>query len=314
MTAADRISGIHHVTAIADGPAENVAFYTDVLGLRLVKQTVNFDDPSMYHLYYGNETGDPGTALTFFANGSMRPGQAGTGQATAIGFTVPPGTLDFWEDRLADHGVDTDPIQERFDEHVLGLRDPDGQRLELVTGTSDVEPWDAGPVPVEHAIRGFHSVTLQSADHTATVEVLETLGFEHVEDEGGRRRYRAAGSGAAVLDIRTDPAERGVPGAGTIHHVAVRAEDDQHQEVLAERVEELGLHVTDQKDRRYFRSVYFREPGGILFEIATDGPGFTRDESVDELGSSLRLPPWLEDRHEAIVDGLPPLAPPREAE
>lgn len=314
MTAVDRLSGIHHVTAIAADPRENVAFYTDVLGLRLVKRTVNFDDPSMYHLYYGNEMGDPGTALTFFANGSMRAGQPGTGQATAIGFTVPEGSLPFWEDRLTDYGVDTDDVHERFDERVLPFGDPDGQRLELVTGTTDIEPWGDGPVPAEHAIRGFHGVTLQSADHTATTEVLETLGFEHVGDNDGRRRYRAAGSGAAVLDIRTAPAERGVPGAGTIHHVAVRAEDDESQQAWKERVKDLGLHVTDQKDRRYFRSVYFREPGGILFEIATDGPGFTRDESVDQLGSDLRLPPWLEDRREEIVDRLPSLVPPREAE
>lgn len=314
MTAADRTAGIHHVTAIAADPVENAAFYTEVLGLRLVKQTVNFDDPSMYHLYYGNERGDPGTALTFFANGSMRAGKPGAGQATAIGLTVPPGALDFWQERLADHGVDTDGIRERFDERVLPFRDPDGQQLELVTGTTDIEPWEEGPVPVDRAIRGFHSVTLQSADHTATAEVLETLGFEHIDDDTGRRRYRGAGSGAAVLDIRTAPEERGVPGAGTIHHVAVRAEDDEDQLALKERVEDLDLRVTDQKDRRYFRSVYFREPGGILFEIATDGPGFTRDESVDELGSSLRLPPWLEDRRNEIVGRLPSLPSRQEAE
>jgi len=297
----DNVDGIHHVTAIASDPRVNAQFYTEVLGLRLVKRTVNFDDTSTYHLYYGDETGTPGTVLTFFPFGGARRGRPGRGQATATAFVVPEGSLDYWADRLEAEGLDVAAPTERFDERVLPFADPDGQPLELVAGESDIEPWSDGPVPDERAVRGFHGVTLRSTDPEATGSVLEAMGYERDGEDGDRRRYRTAGERATVVDLRTDEGDtRGAPGVGTVHHVAFRTPDDESQSAWRERLSEMGLSVTPQKDRQYFRSIYFREPGGVLFEIATDGPGFTRDESVAELGSGLKLPEWLEADRERI--------------
>jgi len=300
-------AGIHHVTAIASDPTENVRFYTEALGLRFVKRTVNFDQPSTYHLYYGDETGTPGTIMTFFSSADGRDGRVGRGQVGATAFTIPEGSVDYWTDRLDDRGIDFDAPERRFDETVIRLRDGDGQPLELVAGDSDVEPWDDGPVPAEHSIRGFHGVTVDSMDAEVTANVLDALGYERAESDGERTRYRA-GERAGVIDLldRTD-GPRGTQGVGTVHHVAVRAADDDAQAAMADRLTEMGLSVTEQKDRRYFRSVYSRDPGGILFEIATDDPGFTRDESVADLGSSLKLPPWLEGDREEIETQLPEL-------
>jgi len=299
------------VTSIAEDPSENVSFYTDVLGLRLVKRTVNFDDTSTYHLYYGDEQGTPGTSLTFFASGRGRDGTVGRGQATATAFVVPPGSLAYWQDRLAAHGVAHEPPRDRFDGRVLPLWDHDGQPLELVTGEGEIEPWAGGPVPEEHAVRGFHSVTLHPIEPDSTAEVLAMLGYELVAETDGRRRYAAGSDRAGLLDVRVDDGEQGIQGVGTVHHVAFRTADDGTQAAWRERAADLGMRVTEQKDRRYFRSIYFREPGGVLFEIATEVPGFTRDESVEELGSELRLPPWLEGDRERITDRLPAI---REAE
>lgn len=303
------VSGIHHVTAIASDPGENVTFHTDVLGLRLVKQTVNFDNPGTYHLYYGDELGTPGTIVTFFPFDSGRPGRVGRGQTSATAYVVPEGSFAYWQERLENHGVEVGDAVERFDARVLPFTDHDGQPYELVTGESDVEPWDGGPVPAEHAIRGFHGATLDSLAPSSTGTVLETLGYEQVAAEGNRTRYRGTGERATVVDVLDRPdGERGVQGTGTVHHVAFRTPDDESQEQLREEITALGLNVTSQKDRQYFRSVYFRERGGVLFEIATDGPGFTRDEERETLGSSLKLPPWLEDDREAIERQLPPLS------
>ncbi len=299
--------GLHHVTAVASDPQRNVDFYTEVLGLRLVKQTVNFDETSTYHLYYGNETGTPGTVLTFFPFEGAHQGRPGKGQATATGFVVPESAVDYWVDRLTAHDVAVDDPVERFDETVVRFEDPDGQPLELVTGETDVEPWADGPVPVDDAIRGFHGVTLEPLDSEATGTVLETLGYEQVRTEANRVRYRVPGERASVVDLRTDGGERGQPGAGTVHHVAFRTPNDETQDAWRERLSDAGLFVTTQKDRQYFRSIYFREPGGVLFEIATDGPGFTRDESVPALGTNLKLPPWLESDRERLEERLPEL-------
>ena len=321
--------GIHHVTAIAGDPGRNVEFYTDVLGLRLVKKTVNFDDKFTYHLYYGDETGTPGTVLTFFPFEEARAGRPGRGQTTATAFVVPEGAVDYWVDRLESHDLDVDPPEKRFGRRVVPFLDPDGQPLELVEGESSVEPWDGGPVPAKHAIRGFHGVTLHTTDPDATASVLETLGYERVASEGSRVRYRAGGENggsddgatgdgttgdgtasgaradaetgrAAVVDLLTGAGERGVEGVGTVHHVAFRTPDDETQERWRDELSAAGLGVTRQRDRRYFRSIYFRDPGGVLFEIATDGPGFTRDEDVESLGSDLKLPPWLEEERELL--------------
>ena len=304
----DRTDGVHHVTAISGDPQATVDFYTGVLGLRLVKKTVNFDDPSTYHLYFGDETGSPGTVLTFFPFGGTGRGRVGKGQASATAFSIPGGSVDYWVDRLDDLDVDRDEPTERFGETVLSFRDGDGQPIELVEAESPVEPWADGPVPAEHAIRGVHGVTLLPARPDATGDVLEHLGYEREDSEGAFTRYRAAGDRAAVVDVR-DPGDAisGRQGAGTVHHVAFRTPDDESQSAWRERLSEAGLGVTPRKDRQYFRSIYFREPGGVLFEVATDGPGFTRDEDVADLGTGLKLPPWLEEDREFLAERLPPI-------
>ena len=304
----DGTEGIHHVTAISSDPQETVDFYTDVLGLRLVKKTVNFDDPSTYHLYFGDEAGSPGTILTFFPFGGGNRGRVGKGQATATGFVVPAGSLEYWTERLDVRDVDADEPVERFGERVLAVRDGDGQPVELVETDSPGEPWADGPVPAEHAIRGFHGVTLQSARPEATGQVLSHLGYQREAEEGDRVRYRTGGDRAAVVDLHrpADPMP-GRQGAGTVHHVAFRTPDDDSQFAWRDRLIDEGLHVTGQKDRQYFRSIYFREPGGVLFEIATDGPGFDRDEDLESLGSELKLPPWLEEDREFLEERLPPV-------
>ena len=308
-------AGLHHVTSIASDPQANVDFYTDVLGLRLVKKTVNFDDTFTYHLYYGDERGSPGTALTFFPFENGSPGRVGRGQTSATAFVVPAESVDYWLDRFDSKGVEHDAPRERFGETVVSFRDHDGQPLELVAGESDVVPWADGPVPADHGLRGFHGVTLDSLDSERTGEILELLGYERVDEAGERTRYRAASDRAAVVDVLDRPdAPRGREGVGTVHHVAFRAPDEETELAWREALVEAGQNVTPQKDRQYFQSVYTRDPGGILFEIATDGPGFTRDESVAELGTSLKLPPWLEADREMIEGQLPPVdTPAREA-
>jgi glyoxalase family protein len=304
--------GLHHVTSIASDPQQNVDFYTEALGLRLVKRTVNFDDKYTYHLYYGDEVGSPGTVLTFFPFEGGRQGRVGRGQTSATAFVIPEGSGDYWVDRLESRDIDVDTPYTRFDETVVPFRDHDGQPLELVTSTSDIEPWADGPVPADNAIRGFHSVTLDSRNPKQTRAVLETLGYELTAQDGDRTRYRASGNGnrASFIDVLARPnAPRGQQGVGTVHHVAFRTPDTQTQEEWREPLSEIGLQVTPQKDRRYFKSIYFREPGGILFEIATDGPGFTRDESVSELGTELKLPPWLENDRAMLEDRLPEIEP-----
>ena len=233
----DRTVGLHHVTAIASDPGDNVAFYADVLGLRLVKRTVNFDDVETYHLYYGDETGTPGTAMTFFPFERGSPGSVGRGQTSATAFVIPEGSVDYWTERLESEGVDAGDPVDRFGETVVPLRDPDGQPLELVVGESDVEPWADGPVPVEHAVRGFHGVTLDSLDPVATEGALSALGYEAVDDADDRTRYRAAGDRAAVVDVLDQPeGQRGRQGVGTVHHVAFRAPDGETQLAWRDRL------------------------------------------------------------------------------
>ena len=304
-------TGIHHVTSIASDPQQNVDFYTDVLGLRLVKRTVNFDDKYTYHLYYGDEVGTPGTILTFFPFENGRPGRVGRGQTSATAFVIPEGSVEYWIDRLESHDLEVDSPRSRFDETVVAFRDHDGQPLELVTGQTTDEPWTDGPVPAEHAIRGFHGVTLESRDPERTGEVLERLGYEPADEIENRTRYRASGDRAAIIDVRerTD-VPQGRQGVGTVHHVAFRAPDEEAQLAWRKRLIDNGLQVTPQEDRQYFKSIYFREPGGVLFEIATDGPGFTRDESPAALGTELKLPPWLEDERERLEERLPEIRAP----
>lgn len=306
------ILGIHHVTAIAGDPQRNVDFYAGTLGLRLVKQTVNFDDPGTYHLYYGDEQGRPGTILTFFPWPGVRRGRQGTGQATAISFSIPENSLAYWIERFVKHAVGFERPVERFGEQTIAFRDHEGLMLELVAHKAAAEQsgWERGSVPAEHAIRGIHAVTLcvDGYEHSAQL-LTETMNFRAAGEDGSMFRFAVGegGSGALVTLHCTPDFWPGVVAGGTVHHVAWRAADDQAQQAWRGRIAASGLNVTPVLDRQYFRSVYFREPGGILFEIATDPPGFTVDEPVDQLGTRLRLPSWLEPNRATIEAQLPPL-------
>jgi glyoxalase family protein len=306
------ILGIHHITAIAGEPQENVNFYVGVLGLRLVKQTVNFDDPGTYHLYYGDEVGNPGTILTFFPWPGAPRGRTGTGQAMTISLSIPKGSMPYWQERLGSHSVSFERSLTRFGEEVISFSDPDGLQLELVAHSYAFRhsPWREGPVPPEHGIRGFHGLALCEGQHDGTAALLTgSLGFRLVAGHGNRSRYEvgAGGPGALVDVVALPSAEPGLVAVGTIHHVAWRVSDAEEQKGWREEILRAGLSVTPVIDRKYFSSIYFREPGGVLFEIATDPPGFTVDESVKHLGSRLMLPSWLEHRRELIERALPPL-------
>ena len=303
---------IHHVTAIAGDPQRNLDFYTGLLGLRLVKLTVNFDDPGSYHLYFGDEAGRPGSILTFFPWPDGRRGRQGTGQVGTVSLAIPPASLGWWIERLLQHGIRYDGPARRFDEQVLAFADPDGLLLELVATprVADVAPWTDGPVPAEHAVRGVHGATVWEDGDRGTADFLTRLmGFRQVGEEGNRLRFESAGTGAgSVVDLRRVPGFwAGAGGVGTVHHIAFRASSDGAQLEHRARLESVGVETTPVVDRQYFRSVYFREPGGVLFEIATDPPGFTLDEPVAELGTSLKLPPMYEPMRERIARALPPV-------
>jgi glyoxalase family protein len=306
------MSGIHHVTAISGNAARNFAFYTDVLGLRFVKKTVNFDDPGTYHLYYGDRVGHPGTILTFFPWEHAAPGRAGVGQALQTTFRIPANSVGFWTHRLVEKGVTHAAPERRFGESVLPFTDPDGMSLALV-GTAGAESetaWSTPGIPADYAIRGFHGVTLMVDDGAPTAAVLrEVLGFRSAGEDGSLARFQATETVGGVVDIRTAKGFLpGRQGRGSVHHIAFRAPDDATQAAMAQKlVNDLGLSPTQQLDRQYFRSVYFREPGGILFEIATDAPGFAVDEPVETLGHDLKLPPFLEQRRKEIEAVLPEL-------
>lgn len=317
------IPGIHHVTAIAGDPGRNLEFYTDTLGLRLVKRSVNQDDVSVYHLFYGDHRGSPGTSMTFFPYVGARPGRVGTGQVATTQFLIPASAVEYWRDRLEAADVEVDDPVDRFGETALPFTDPDGLQVELV-GVADPPAGDPpdGPVPTEHAIRGFYGVTLQLDDARGTASLLEAMGFDETngadptpeKERAGRRRFVADGDLGYVVDLVVDPeGERGSPGAGTVHHVAFRVTAEEQaawREVLIDR----GLRPTEIIDRKWFESVYVRTPGGVLFEFATESPGYTVDEDIAELGESLVLPEWLEDRRDEIEAGLPTLEIPAEAE
>jgi glyoxalase family protein len=311
------MAGLHHVTAIAGNAIRNFGFYTRDLGLRFVKKTVNFDDPGTYHFYYGDEAGRPGTILTFFPWEGASPGRRGVGETHQTAFRVPLRSLGYWTQRFTEKGIAYEALEKRFGESVLPFRDPDGMALALVgiAGAEDETGWSNGEVPAEHAIRGFHGVTLLLDDATKTAAVLtDVLGFKEVGREGSVIRFKAEGSLAgdaqgSVVDIyEAKGFLRGHQGAGSVHHIAFRAADDAVQGTMAQRlIERHGLHPTEQRDRNYFRSIYFREPGGVLFEIATDIPGFAVDEPVAELGRSLKLPAFLEPHRKQIEGVLPSL-------
>ncbi len=306
------VQGIHHVTAIASDPQRNVDFYAGVLGLRLVKQTVNFDDPGSYHLYYGDEAGQPGTIMTFFPWPGARRGRGGTGQASATAFAVPAGALRAWRARLQSHGVVVGEPTERFGETVLTFSDPDGLPLELIGQAAPGAAPAGSALAADQAIRGFHSVTLAVRDHTATGAALAALGFALSATAGQRQRWTlGTGALASTVDVLALPTtDRGTVAAGSVHHIAWRTPDDAAQAAWRTALLAAGYGVSPVMDRQYFHSIYFREPGGILFEIATDPPGFATDELPAELGTRLQLPPWMEPQRAQITQLLPPLALP----
>lgn len=305
-------SPIHHVTAIAGNAQRNYDFYTRVLGQRFVKKTVNFDDPGTYHFYFGDEAGTPGTIMTFFPIEDAGPGRLGIGEAQETGYRVPKAALGYWMHRFVEKGVPHEALQQRFGETVLAFRDPDGMRLALV-GIDGIEAEPAPEVegiPAEVALRGFHGVSLLIEDGVATGAVLtDVFGFTRHGTEGTTTRYVIPGEKlGGVVDIHAAgqflPARQGT---GSVHHVAFRAKDDAEQAALGEKLRAHGIRTTEQKDRDYFRSIYFRSPGGVIFEIATDAPGFAVDEPADQLGEALKLPAGLEVYRDKIENILPPL-------
>jgi glyoxalase family protein len=303
------IVGLHHVTAIASDPQRNLDFYTEVLGLRLVKRTINFDDPGTYHFYFGDDTGRPGTILTFFPWPGARRGTAGTGETAATAFSVPQASLAFWEERLQAAGVAVQRAGRRFDEQVLTFADPDGMKLEIVghADASDANAPRTSDVPAEHAIRGFFGVTLSESRLEETAATLGLMGLQKIGEEGNRHRFAAEGDALGNhIDVVVDAQMgHGRMGAGSVHHIAFRAADDGAQVEWQKTLAAHSLHVTPVMDRTYFHSIYFREPGGVLFEIATDPPGFALDEPVESLGEALKLPEWLEADRARVERALP---------
>ncbi|MCY7326262.1 MAG: ring-cleaving dioxygenase [Microbacteriaceae bacterium] len=310
-------SGLHHVTAIAGEPQRNIDFYVTGLGLRLVKKTVNFEDPGTYHLYYGDTAGRPGSLITFFPWVGVPDGRVGRGQSTSTAFSVPAGTLGWWKDHFASVGVESTVTSESGDEERLSLRDPDGLQIDLVASSvSDPrDPWDSASVPADYAVRGQHSSVLTVGDPAKTVSLLtDDLGLRIVSERGNRTRLEAGDGGAGnIVDVVADPTgPRGLAAGGTVHHIAFRVPDQATQELWRRELVDRGHQVTAILDRQYFTSIYFREPGGVLFEIATDTPGFEIDEPLLELGRSLKLPPWLEPSRDAIENAVAKIELPAE--
>lgn len=303
------INGLHHVTTLAGDTQKNVDYYTDILGLRLVKKTVNFDAPDIYHLYYGNETGAPGTILTFFPYGDLPRGRKGVGQLTYTAFSVPIASLSYWMDRLHERHIPYAGPYKRFSETYLRFEDFDGMGIELVFNNDDQRPgWDNGRIPADYAVRGFHTVTLNESNPDRTIKLLtENMQHTLVGEEEGRFRFQAGQGGSGnFVDVLHSPKDvRALQGAGSVHHVAFSTDSDESQLIIQEQLLSAGYHATPVQDRNYFNSIYFREPGGILFEIATNPPGFSVDEPVSELGTTLKLPSQYEARRAKLEAELP---------
>jgi glyoxalase family protein len=316
------VRGLHHVTGIAGPAQENLDFYAGVLGMRLVKRSVNQDDPGTYHLFYADAEGHPGTDLTFFPWAQMAPSREGYGLSSEVALAVPPGSLDFWTNRLQQSGATTlAPVESRFSQAALPFRDPHGLRVALVESEDSLRrpftPWSGSPIPVEKQIRGLESARLVERDLVRTTSFLsKAMGFTELGSENGWSRYGVGdGKSGAYVDLCEMPTSgRGAWGRGSIHHLAWRVDDEAHQLEVRSRVLEGGSRPTAVIDRFWFKSVYFPEPGGVLFELATDGPGFAVDEDRDHLGESLVLPPWLEPERARIEAALPRLTLPAKSQ
>jgi glyoxalase family protein len=308
------VNGLHHITAISGPAQENLDFYAGILGMRLVKRSVNQDDPGTYHLFYADAEGHPGSDLTFFPWAYMAPPRVGHGLAVEVSLEVPVGSLDFWASRLDQYSTPLGSIEKRFGDRVLPLVDPHGMKLALVEpGTVPrraFSPWDGGPVPGERQIRGLYGAQMWERLMAPTTAFLTSvMGVELIGTDNGWTRYGFRDA-AGVVDVRETPeVQRGAWGVGAVHHLAWRVDDERHQLAVRSRVEANGGHPTPVIDRFWFKSVYFKEPGGVLFELATDGPGFAVDEDAAHLGETLVLPPWLEPERKRIEEMLPPLTP-----
>jgi glyoxalase family protein len=305
-----KVKGLHHITAIASDAQRNYNFYTQVLGLRFLKRTVNFDDPGTYHFYYGDETGSPGNVLTFFPWNGVARGKTGTGMATEIGYSVPENSLSFWKDRLSQFNVEHKEIDRIFGEEFLEFIDPDGLILKLIISNDKDErkPWSKGGVDENFAIKGFHNIVLNEKGIKKTADILIGIfGYSETGNEGNRYRFSTNASDTAnIIDIIESPEEpHGRVAGGSIHHVAFRVKNEEALEEIREKIASKGFNITPKINRNYFFSIYFREPGGVLFEVATDNPGFLIDETVDELGSSLKLPPQHKSKRKEIEQLLP---------
>ncbi|MCA1919084.1 MAG: ring-cleaving dioxygenase [Flavobacterium piscis] len=306
----NKILGLHHITAIAGDAKRNFDFYSKILGLRFIKKTVNFDDPGTYHFYFGDEVGSAGTILTFFPWGEgIQQGRKGSGMATEIGYSVPKGSLDFWQKRFEQYNVIYNKPAEKFGEKYLTFLDPDGLKLELIESKTgdNRKGWETGEVKADVATKGFHNITLTLNDIKPTVAILtEIFGYKLIDQDVNRYRYATdAVENAAIVDlVELADEKRGLNANGTVHHVAFRVKNDEILMHFREKIEAYGLSITPQIDRQYFHSLYFREPGGVLFEIATDNPGFTVDESLEELGQNLKLPAQYESQRASIENHL----------
>ena len=315
----NKIRGLHHVTAIASDPQRNLDFYVGLLGLRFVKRTVNFDDPGTYHFYFGDGRGTPGTILTFFPWPGARRGIRGTGQIEATAFAISPDSVGYWLERFRQQYVTAEKASPRFGQDVIRFTDPDGLLIELIASDSlpQVEPWPDSPVPGEHALRGFHSVSAALEGYERTARLLtDSFGYRLIEESGNRFRFASPDDSAPgrIVDLLCLPdTGMGQVAAGSVHHIAFRAKDEHEQLQWREHLVALGYNVTPVIDRTYFHSIYFREPDGVLFEIATEPPGFTFDEKLEELGTHLRLPPWMESARSQIEKILPPIQVPHKS-
>ncbi len=303
------INGLHHITALASDAQKNVDFYVGVLGLRMVKKTINFDAPDVYHLYYGDETGSPGSILTFFPYAGLTRGRKGGGQLTYSAFSIPTASLSYWMDRLVEFGVPYSGPYQRFNETYLRFEDFDGMGVELVANGNDLRPgWDNGKIPAEYSIRGFYTATLNEFNIDRTVSLLtDVMQHKLIAEEQDLFRFEALNGGpGAYVDVMRSPKDvRALQGAGSVHHIAFATDSDESQLEIREQLLSAGFNPTGVLDRNYFHSIYYREPGGILFEIATNPPGFAVDEAVAELGSALKLPEWYEPRRAKIEAELP---------